>query len=113
MRIKLDNLGHVLREIEHDRDVTALSGKRSPPAAAENWSAVLTADGDCGDYIVGVFGKDHSDRNLAVIGSVGGVEGAAAVVEPYFTAEMAAQCGFESFSAQHSAVSLQLESGVG
>src|SRR5450432_2070268 len=108
-RIKLDNLRHVFREIEHHCDVAALSGKRSPTAAAKNRSAVLPANGDRGDYVAGVFGKDNADGNLAVVGSVGGVEGAAAIVKPNFAAKMAAQRGFQSFSIQHSAVSLQLK----
>src|SRR5712692_2843008 len=49
-----------------------------------NVAVVLPANRDCRYYIVRVFGKDNSDRNLAVVGAVGGVEGTAAVVEPDF-----------------------------
>ena len=66
-----------------------------PAAAAEHGRAVLAADGDGGDYIVGIFGEDNADRDLAVVGTVGGVEGAAAVVEANLAAKMAAQRGFQ------------------
>ena len=95
IRIKLDNLCHVLREVEHDGDVAALPGQRSPSAAAEHRRAVLAANGDGGDYIVGIFGKDNADGDLAVVGTVGGVEGSAAVVEANLATKMAAQRGFQ------------------
>jgi hypothetical protein len=59
---------------------------------------MLAANGGRGDYIVCVFRKDNPDGYLAVVGSIGGVEGAAAVVETGFAAKMAAQCGFQDFS---------------
>ncbi len=56
---------------------------------------MLAANGDGGDYVVGVFGKDNADGDLAVVGSVGGVEGTAAVVEANLATKMAAQRGFQ------------------
>ena len=105
--IKLDDLPHVFREIEHHGDVAALPGQRGASAAAEHRRAMLAAKADGGDYIVGVSGEDNSDGDLAVVGSVGGVEGAAAVVETDLAAQMAAQRGFQRFSTQHSALSIQ------
>ena len=45
--------------------------------------------GNRGEDVVGVARKNDSDGDLAIIGSVGGVEGAAAVVEADVAAELA------------------------
>src|SRR4029077_937924 len=103
--IKLDDLRHVLREIEHYGDVAALPGQRSPAPAAEHGRAVLAANGDGGNYVVGIFGEDNADGDLPIVGAVGGVEGTAAIVEAHLASEMAAQRGF-----QWSSVKLRLSS---
>ena len=43
------------------------------------------------DDIVCVSGNDHADGDLAVVGGVGGVEGAAAVIEPDLAPNLASQ----------------------
>ena len=52
-----------------------------PPPRQSKRSAEFAAEGDGGEDVVGVAGKNDADRDLAVVGAVGGVEGAAAVVE--------------------------------
>ena len=47
-RINFENPRHVLGEIEHDRDVAALSGERCASAAAKKRGAELAAEGDGG-----------------------------------------------------------------
>ncbi len=98
LRIKRKNFRHIFGEIEHDGHIAALPGKRSSSTAAKDRRTVLPRDRHRGDHIVRVAGNDHSDRNLAVVGAVGSVEGAAAVVEANFAAEMAAQSRFQGFS---------------
>src|SRR5579864_1239544 len=75
--IDLGDLRHVPGEIEHHSDIAALSGEGGPAAPAEDGSAIFTSQGDGRNDIVGITGKNHSDGNLAIVGSVGGVKGAA------------------------------------
>jgi len=56
---------------------------------------MLSTDRNCRDYVICVARDCDADGNLAIIRSVSGVEGAAAVVEADITAKMAAKCGFE------------------
>src|SRR6266550_613824 len=95
-RIDVQDCGHVLRHIEDHGDVAALSGERSSAPAAEKWSAIFASKGNGGDYVVVVAGKDYADRNLAVVGSVSGVEGASAVIETDFAANVAAEIGCQA-----------------
>ena len=81
---------HVAGEIEYQGDVAALSGERSSAAAAEQRSAVLARERDGGDDVIGVTGKNHADRDLAIVGAVGGVEGAAAGIEADVAADVLA-----------------------
>ncbi len=77
---------HVLREIEDHGDVAALAGKRGAAAAAEDRSAILARQRDGGDDVIDIAGKNYADRNLTIVGAVGGVQGAAAGVETDFAA---------------------------
>jgi hypothetical protein len=89
--IDFENLRHVPGEIENDGDVAALSGERGAAATAEKRSSELAANLDCGDHIIRVAGKHNADRHLAIVGAVGGVEGAGAAVEADFTSDLGAQ----------------------
>jgi hypothetical protein len=87
-RIDLKNLRHVLGEVENNRDVAALSGKRRAPAPAEEWRTELAAERDRRQDIFNIAGKDYADGDLAVVGTVGRVQGAAAGIEPDLTANL-------------------------
>ena len=76
-------------------DVAALAGERGSAAAGEKRSMMLAAEGDGGDDIFFVARDDDADWDLAIVGAIGGVEGAAAGVETDFSAKMAAEGGFE------------------
>ena len=67
LRIELEDPVHVLREIEHDRDVAALAGEARAGAARQHRRAELAADRDGRRDVVGVAGHDEADRNLAVV----------------------------------------------
>ena len=86
--IDLHDVTHVAGEIEHQGDVAALPGERSSAAAAEERSAVLARERDGGDDVIGVTGKNHADRDLAIVGAVGGVESAAAGIETDVAADV-------------------------
>src|SRR5437588_10829504 len=52
--IDLEDLSHVLCEVEDDRDVAALPRERSASSAAENGSTEVAADGKRGENVVGI-----------------------------------------------------------
>jgi hypothetical protein len=89
--IDFENAGHVFGEIEDDGDIAALTGEGGAGAAAEEWGSVLAAKGHGGDDIVGISGKNDADGDLAVVGAVGGVEGAGAGIEADVAAEVGAE----------------------
>jgi hypothetical protein len=82
---------HVLGKIEDDGDVAALAGEGCASTAAEQWRAEIAAEANRGENIVGIAGKHNANRNLAIVGAVGGVESASAAIEPDFTANSLTQ----------------------
>src|ERR1700683_4443870 len=92
-RVDFEDLIHIAGKIEDDRDVAALSCERGSAAAAEERSGEFAAERDRGDYVFDVAGKNYLDRNLAVVGTVGRVEGAAGGVE----ADIALKVGAKFF----------------
>jgi hypothetical protein len=91
-RVDLEDLSHVLGEVEDDRNIAALSGERGSATTAEQRSAELTADRNGGFDVVGIAWENYTDGNLAVVGTVGGVKGAAAVVETDIAADAFSEC---------------------
>jgi len=94
-RIDFEDLCHVLRKVHGDSGVAALSGKRCAPTPREQWSPVVAAQGNRGEYIFFVARNYDADRDLAVIGTVGSVDGAAARVKADLSAKMAAERGLK------------------
>src|SRR5438309_3987365 len=89
--IELDDFRHVLRKIEHHGDIAALPSQRRSASTAKYWSRVLPADGNCSDHIVRITWNYDSDGHLTIIGTIGGIKSAAAVVEPDLPTQVAAQ----------------------
>jgi hypothetical protein len=56
---------------------------------------VVAAEGNRGENVFFIARNDDADRNLAVIGAVGCVEGPAARVEADLSAKVAAESGFQ------------------
>jgi hypothetical protein len=94
-RVDLDDPIHVLREIEHHRHVAALPGQARSSAPRQDRRAVLSADRHRGDDILAVAWDDEADRNLAVVRSVGGIQGPAAAIKPYLATDRLLQVAFE------------------
>ena len=94
--IDLENARHVLGEVEDDGDVAALSGEGGAAAAAEHGRIEFAAEGECGEDVVGVVRENYADGDLAVVRTVGRVEGAAAVVEANVSTQMFTQSLGES-----------------
>jgi hypothetical protein len=79
--IDFQNLVHVPGEIENDGDIAALAGERRAAAAAEERRAEFAGERDGCFYVIGIAGKYYSDRNLAIVRTVGRVDSASAAVE--------------------------------
>jgi hypothetical protein len=80
----------VAREIQDYRHIAALAGEGCTSTATEEGSPELAAGGDCCEYIVSIVGEDDSDRDLAVVGAICGVEGAGPIVKAHFSAKSSA-----------------------
>src|ERR1700741_540522 len=91
VRIDLQDVSHVLREVEDHRDVAALSGEGSAPATAKERGAEFAANTDCRENVVSIARQNDANGNLAIVRAVCRVEGAAAVVELYVAANTSAQ----------------------
>jgi hypothetical protein len=89
--IDLENVSHVLGEIEHDGDIAALSCERGSTATAKERSAEVTTNGDGSEDIVRIARKNYADGNLAIVRAVSGVESAASIVEADVTTDAEAQ----------------------
>jgi len=89
LRINFENSRQVLRGVQYDRYVAALSGQGRTSATAQQGSIKFTAERNRSDYVVGITRNDNTDRNLAIIGPIGRVESPAPFVEPHFTAKVA------------------------
>ena len=80
--IELDDVVHVLGEVEHYRHVDALTGQAGPAAPGQDGGLVATAACQRGEHVVRVLGDDDADGYLTVDGCVVGVQVPAALVEP-------------------------------
>ena len=93
--IELENLVHVLREIEHNGDVAALSRRGSCRHRGAELAHRVSARRYRSDHILRVSGNDEPDRNLAVIRAVGCIERTAAAIETHFTPDSALEFAFK------------------
>jgi hypothetical protein len=82
---------HVAGKIEDDRDVAALSCEGCATSAAQERGVEFATERDGGNHVVVVAGKDYADGDLAIVGTVGGVEGAAGGVETDVTFDLCAE----------------------
>ena len=76
--VQLDDLVDVLRVVDNNGYVAALSGEARAAAPRDNWRTLLVADRHRCDHILDVKWDDDADRHFAVVGGVGGIERAAA-----------------------------------
>ena len=102
-RIDLNNPVHVAGKIHHNRDIATLTGQRRASATAKQRRTEIAARGYRRQHDLRVVWKNYSDRNLAVVGSIGGVQGAAARVKADIVTrsaipalQRAPQCLFQS-----------------
>ena len=67
-----------------------------PPPRAEERGAEFAAEGDGGDDVIVVAGKDDADWDLAIVRAVRGIQGAGAVVETDFALDLYLKRFFEA-----------------
>jgi hypothetical protein len=97
-RIELQDLVHVLAEIEHHGDVTALSSQARPGSSRQDGRPKLSGGRDGRDNVVGVSGYDQANGDLTVVRRVGRVERSAPGIEADLSANAFSQLTFESAS---------------
>ena len=85
VRVDLQDLVHVLGEVQDHRDIAALPGQTRAGPSRQDRSAVFPARGHRGDHILFVTRNDKTDGNLAVVRAVRRIQGAAATIEAHFT----------------------------
>ncbi len=98
--IDLEDAVHVFGEVENDGGVAALTGEGGAAAAGEERGAMVAAEGDGGEDVFFVARDDDTNGDLAVVGAVGRIESAGAVVEADFAAKVTAEGGFERLRVQ-------------
>ena len=86
---------HVAGVVEDDGYVGALAGQAGSSAAGQDGGACGTTGGKRGLNVGCIAGQDHADGELAVVGGIGGVEGAGAEVELDVAAEGGLKQRFE------------------
>ncbi len=94
-RIQFQNRVHVFGEVHDHGHIAALSGKTGPASPGKNRCAQFPAGGHRGRDIRLIQGQNQANRHLAVVGSVGGVQGAGSLVEADLAAHHLAQLLFE------------------
>ena len=83
--IDFQNPSHVFREIENDGDVAALSGKRGATATRAGAERRYSRQRATAARTSSLSrGSNDADWDLAIVRAVGGIQGAAAVVETDF-----------------------------
>ena len=86
---------HVAGIIEDHGHIGALAGQAGSGAPRQNSSTGGPAGSQGGLYVRGVTREDDADGELAVVGGVGGVEGAGTEIETDFAAKVFLEQGFE------------------
>ena len=92
LRVKLQDVRHVLREVDDDGNIAALARQRGSAASAKDGRSKFPGQGHRRQHIFHIAGKHNSKRDLAIIRTVGGVQGAAAVIKAHFATNVSAQC---------------------
>jgi hypothetical protein len=91
LRIERDEAVHVLRKIQHDRDIAALTGEARSRAARQNRRAQFAAGGDGRFHVGGIARHHHANRRLPVIRRIRCVEGTRGRIEAHLAANRSRQ----------------------
>ncbi len=83
LRINRENSIHILREVQHDRDIAALPREARAAASREQRDSTKPASCHRCDYVGFILWQHHADRNLPVAGGISRVEGPASFLKAY------------------------------
>ena len=95
LQVHLDHVAHVLRAVDHQRDVAALAGQARAAPAGEHGCAVGARRIDRGHHVVHAARNDDADRGLPVVGRIVRVGGARSGVEAHLSLDRRAQVALE------------------
>ena len=94
-RIDFEDSRHILRKIEHDGSVAALSRERRAASARQQRSVVIAAQGHDSENVFLIARNYNPDRDLAIVGSISGIESAAARIKANLSSKVAAKRSFK------------------
>src|SRR6266850_942089 len=83
--VDLENPVHILRKIQYDCYIAALTGQTRPRPPRQQGSTILLACLYRRNNICVIARDDEANGNLSVIRSVRGIQRPAPTIEPYFT----------------------------
>ncbi len=95
-RIDREDAIEVLGAVDDHRGVARLAGERGAAAARGDRHAVAAADLDGANHVFGVARQNDADRDVPVVGCVGGPERQRAAIEADFAVDGAFEVGLES-----------------
>ena len=72
-----------------------MSGERRAAAAGQERGAVVAAESHDGKNVFFIARNYDADRDLAIVGAIGCIDGATAGVEANFSAKVTAECSFK------------------
>ena len=93
--IDLEDLIHVLGEVQHDGDIAALSRKARARPSSQHRGIEFPARRHCRNHVFRIARDHEANRNLAVIRPVRRVEGAAPAIETHLAPQRALQLAFQ------------------
>src|SRR5262249_40368328 len=90
-RIEFQDAIHVLAEVKNHSDVATLTGEAGACASRQYRRTKSPTDFHRGHHVVSISWNNEPDRNLPIVRAVGGIERAAAPIEPDLTPYLARQ----------------------
>ena len=99
--VERDHAVKVFRAIDDERHVDALAALRRAAAPRQDRHAVLAGERDRGHDVLDAARQHHADRDLPVVGSVGGIGRARPRIEAHFAGDRLSQARFESLKIDH------------
>lgn len=83
--IDVDQPMHILRTIQHNGVIAALSGQACPATSREDRCVIRSGSGNGPQNVVSMAGNHHPNRHLPIIGCVRRIEGTTAFIKPDFS----------------------------
>jgi hypothetical protein len=91
LRIEFKESTHVLRHVENDSGVAGLPGKTRASPTWKKRDMIEPAEGNGLNNILYVFGKNHANGHLTIVGTIGGIQCPASSIKAHFAINAATQ----------------------